>query len=35
MAALVGNIAFDCDDVLKLAAFWAAVLGRPLDKGKQ
>ena len=33
MAARVGNIAFDCDDVLKLAAFWSAVLGRPLDKG--
>ena len=33
MAARTGNIAFDCDDVLKLAAFWSAVLGRPLDKG--
>lgn len=33
MAARLGNIAFDCDDVLKLAAFWSAVLGRPLDKG--
>src|SRR5436305_9426508 len=33
MAAKIGNIAFDCDDVLKLAAFWSAVLGRPLDKG--
>ena len=32
MAARTGNIAFDCDDVLKLAAFWSAVLGRPLDK---
>jgi hypothetical protein len=30
--ARVGNIAFDCNDVLKLAAFWSAVLGRPLDK---
>jgi hypothetical protein len=33
MAARTGNVAFDCDDVLKLAAFWSAVLGRPLDKG--
>ncbi len=33
MAFRVGNITFDCDDVLKLAAFWAAVLGRPIDKG--
>jgi predicted enzyme related to lactoylglutathione lyase len=32
-AARIGNIAFDCDDVLKLAAFWSAVLGRPVDKG--
>jgi hypothetical protein len=33
MAARTGNIAFDCDDVLKLAGFWSAALGRPLDKG--
>ncbi len=33
MTARVGNIAFDCDDVLKVAAFWSAVLGRPLDQG--
>lgn len=33
MAAKIGNIAFDCDDVLKMAAFWSAVLGRPADKG--
>jgi predicted enzyme related to lactoylglutathione lyase len=33
MTARVGNIAFDCDDVLQVAAFWSAVLGRPLDKG--
>jgi hypothetical protein len=32
MAARIGNITFDCDDVLKLAAFWSAVLGRPVDK---
>jgi hypothetical protein len=33
MAARLGNIAFDCNDVLKLAAFWSVVLGRPLDRG--
>ena len=33
MAARIGNITFDCDDVLKLTAFWSAVLGRPLDNG--
>jgi Glyoxalase-like domain len=33
MPARVGNISFDCDDVLRLAAFWSAVLGRPVDKG--
>jgi catechol 2,3-dioxygenase-like lactoylglutathione lyase family enzyme len=33
MAARIGNITFDCDDVLKIAAFWSAVLGRPLDRG--
>lgn len=33
MTARVGNIAFDCDDVLKVATFWSTVLGRPLDQG--
>ena len=33
MAARIGNVTFDCDDVLKMAAFWSAVLGRPVDKG--
>jgi predicted enzyme related to lactoylglutathione lyase len=33
MAARVGNITFDCDDVLKLAAFWSAAVGRPIDSG--
>lgn len=33
MAARLGNIAFDCEDVLRLAAFWSGVLGRPLDPG--
>jgi catechol 2,3-dioxygenase-like lactoylglutathione lyase family enzyme len=33
MSARVGNISFDCDDVLKMVAFWSAVLGRPIDKG--
>lgn len=29
----VGNIAFDCDDVLKVASFWSAALDRPIDRG--
>ena len=33
MAARIGNVAVDCEDVLKVAAFWSAVLGRPLDEG--
>jgi Glyoxalase-like domain len=33
MAARIGNVTFDCGDVLKLAAVWSAVLGRPVDKG--
>jgi Glyoxalase-like domain len=31
MTARIGNIAFDCDGVLKVATFWSAVLDRPLD----
>jgi hypothetical protein len=27
----VGNIAFDCDDVLSVARFWSAALDHPLD----
>jgi hypothetical protein len=33
MPARIGNVTFDCDDVLGMAAFWSAVLGRPADKG--
>lgn len=33
MTAKIGNVAFDCDDVLAVANFWSAVLGRPLDEG--
>ncbi|HEY0933370.1 MAG TPA: VOC family protein [Trebonia sp.] len=33
MSARVGNISFDCDDVLQMAAFWSAVLGCPVDQG--
>ena len=33
MAARVGNITVDCDDVLKTANFWSAALGRPVDGG--
>jgi hypothetical protein len=29
----VGNIAFDCNDVLKVAQFWSTAIGRPLDEG--
>jgi hypothetical protein len=29
MAARVGSVTFHCDDVLKMAAFWSAVLGPP------
>ena len=31
MPLRIGNIAFDCDDVRKVAQFWAAALGRSLD----
>ena len=31
MVARVANITFDCDEVLRVANFWSAVLGRPLD----
>jgi hypothetical protein len=27
----LGNITFDCDDVMKVARFWSAALERPLD----
>jgi hypothetical protein len=33
MMARIGNITFDCHDVLKVAAFWSAALGRPVDEG--
>ena len=32
MLLRVGNITFDCNDVLRVARFWSAVLGRPLDE---
>ena len=32
-AALASSVHARGDDVLKVATFWAAVLGRPLDKG--
>ena len=31
MPPRIGNIALDCDDVLEVARFWSAALGRPLD----
>jgi glyoxalase superfamily protein len=33
VTARIGNIAFDCDDVLRVAGFWSAVLDSPLDDG--
>ena len=33
MALRIGNFAFDCDDVLKVAQFWSAAIDRPLDPG--
>ena len=33
MALRIGNFAFDCDDVLKVAHFWSAAIDRPLDPG--
>jgi catechol-2,3-dioxygenase len=31
MPARIGNVAFDCGDVLKVATFWSQALGRPID----
>jgi hypothetical protein len=31
MILKISNVTFDCDDVLKVANFWSAALGRPLD----
>ena len=33
MPLRLGNITFDCDDVLVVATFWSTALGRPLDVG--
>jgi hypothetical protein len=33
-ATKLANITIDCDDVLRVANFWAAVLDRPLDRGR-
>src|SRR5271163_1977295 len=33
MGFRVGNITFDCDDVLKVAGFWSALMNRPIDDG--
>jgi hypothetical protein len=33
MAVRIGNVTFDCDDVLKVARFWSTALERPLDNG--
>lgn len=31
MGLRIGNVTFDCDDVLKVARFWSDALARPLD----
>lgn len=31
MPLRIGNVAIDCDDVQKVARFWSAAIGRPLD----
>jgi predicted enzyme related to lactoylglutathione lyase len=31
MVVKLANISLDCDDVLRVANFWSAALGRPLD----
>jgi predicted enzyme related to lactoylglutathione lyase len=31
MPAEIANVSIDCDDVLKVASFWSAALGRALD----
>lgn len=33
MVVKLGNIAFDCDDVLRVATFWSTLLGRSVDEG--
>ena len=33
VALRIGNFAFDCDDVLKVAQFWSTAIDRPLDPG--
>ena len=33
MPIRIGNITFDCDDVLKVGGFWSDALRRPLDPG--
>jgi len=33
MAMRLANITFDCEHPLKVASFWSAVLGRPVDGG--
>jgi hypothetical protein len=31
VALKLGNVSFDCDDVMRVATFWSTALGRPLD----
>lgn len=33
MTVRIASVTFDCEDALKVATFWSAALGRPLDAG--
>ena len=33
MTVALANITFDCADAARLAAFWSAAIGRPVDDG--
>jgi len=32
MTLQIGNVTLDCDDPRKVAAFWSAAIGRPVDE---
>jgi hypothetical protein len=33
VTAFIKNLTFDCHDALRMAAFWAAVLGSDVESG--
>jgi hypothetical protein len=33
VAARIGNVGFDCNDVVTVATFWSGALDRPFDEG--